>query len=218
MKILIAVPMPDAVAPAFISNLIGIVTKTMRDFPDDEVFFAYKTGVRTDKNRNVLIQRAMENDVDYILWLDADMIYPLDIVSTYMKEDFDIIGCLYFKRLEPYDPIAYIKNPDTSMDTPWLSLSPAKLPQNTVLEVDGLGFGGVMVRKGVYEGMGEDRWMYYDKGFHLPYKNKYGSTHDLVFCRNAQKHGFTIKLHTGVKPGHLAEKVVTEEDWKRFNA
>lgn len=62
--------------------------------------------------------------------------------------------------------------------------------------------------------MGEDKWTHYSPNFHLPYETDEPKiTHDLVFCMDAQKHGAQILLHTGVRPGHLTETVITETEW-----
>lgn len=219
MKIVIGIPAPELVPIKFVESLIGIISYThskSQELGITELNVVHAGGVRTDKNRNTIIQQSLEHDADYILWLDADMVFQHDIVERYFKDvdSFDVIGCLYFKRSYPYSPVAYIKNEDPNAEFPWYSLDPDKLPKNKVLEVDGLGFGGVMVNTNVYKKMGDDKWMNYDTGFHLPFKNKHGSTHDLVWCRNAQKYGYKIYLHTGVLPSHLATKEVTIEDWR----
>lgn len=216
MHLIIGVPCPDLIPIKFVESLIGILSYTKAKLPQvDRIDFIHAGGVRTDKNRNVILKQALELNADYILWLDADMVFPQDIVEKYLEHPFHVIGCLYFKRSEPYDPVAYIRNNDINSLNPWYSLNPDKLDTDTVYEIDGLGFGGMMVDLNVYRKMGDDKWMNYDKGFHLPEKNRDGSTHDLVFCRNAQKYGYKIQLHTGVMPGHIAEKVVTVEDWRK---
>lgn len=121
------------------------------------------------------------------------------------------MGCLYFKRAEPYDTVAYVKGNTLGKYT---QLDPTVLPKDEVIEVDAIGYGGMMVSMNMYAQMCEDKWTHYSDNFHLPYDTetpKY--THDFVFCQDAQKHGAKILLHTGVRPGHISEYVVTEKDW-----
>jgi len=214
MKIAVAVPTPEHVPAIFARNLIGIITSAIKDFPDDDIVYIDKGGVRTDKNRNIMLKALLENDVDYVLWLDADMIYPTNIIKKYMEHKFDVIGCLYFKRSAPHDVVAYVDS--TNPVKPYRMIDPRLLPEDTVIKVTGLGFGGMMVNMDVYRKMGDDKWMNYGPNFHIPEDGEGRTTHDLVFCENAIKHGFEVLLHTGVKPGHIAEYVVTQDDWERY--
>jgi glycosyltransferase involved in cell wall biosynthesis len=177
--------------------------------------FIHAHGVRTDKNRNVILKQALEMGADYILWLDADMVFPHDIIVKFLETPVDVVGCLYFKRSYPFDPIGYVKG--TNPLKPFRCLNPDMIKDNTLLTVDGLGFGGTMVKMDVYRSMGDEMWMNYDSGFHLPFDNEHSLTHDLMFCRKAQEYGYKIHLHTGVRPGHIAERIITDEDWRNVH-
>lgn len=215
MKLAIGVPLPQTVSGSFLQNIISLITYTSKLDFIEELHYIDKGGVRTDKNRNVILQNALERGCTHIFWIDADMLFPHDAVEKLYKAEKDIIGCLYYKRTEPYDPVGYVAG--TNPIKPFRSLRADRLPQDEVVEVDGLGFGGMLVSMDVYKNMGDDKWMVYDKNFHLPFEIEGQLTHDLVFCRKAQEYGYKIHLHTGVKPGHIAEKVVTEDDWFREN-
>lgn len=220
VNIAICVPSSGKVDSAFaLDNLPMIISHTQKNLKNlGDLFVTYHEGVRTDKNRNVMLKRILDNrpDMDYILWLDEDMLYPHDIICKYLQTDFDVIGCLYFKRSEPFYPVGYLKGSNPLK--PYRNLIPHTLEKDTVVEVDGLGFGGMMVNMRVYKAMGEDKWMHYGNHFYLPYDNEDGLTHDLQFCKDAQSYGFKILMHTGVRPGHIASYVVTEKDFYRVKA
>lgn len=218
----IGIPTPDVVNANFsIGNLQGIISHTREHLKDvGEIILCYQSGVRTDRNRNIILDKFIESGkngkrIDYVLWLDADMIYPHDIICKYLEGDFDIMGCLYFKRAEPYAPVAYFKgkNPLKAFN----AVNPLSIEEDKVYEVDALGYGGMMVNMDVYEALGDEKWTKYGSNFHLPYDSIDHLTHDMVFCRTAQQYGFKVTLHGGVRPGHIAEKVVTVDDWKQFN-
>ena len=215
MKIAIAVPMPDHVSDSFTKNLIQIITYTRSNVPDlEELVYINQKGVRTDKNRNVMIKECMEYGFDYILWLDADMVFPHDIIVSYLEaRPFDVMGCVYFKRSYPHDPVMYVHG--TNPLKPYKIVNPLEIVEGTVVEVDGVGFGGVMVNCDVYKAMGDDRYMVYGENFHLPYPTTEQATHDLVWCKKAQEHGFKIFVHTGVHAGHIKERIITIEDFKK---
>lgn len=214
MNIAIAAPLPNTIPQDFPRTLTGIISYTKAHLKDlDQLHYFDKSGVRTDRNRNIILEQALARDVDYILWLDVDMIYPYDIICKYLENDFDVMGCLYFKRAEPFSPIGYIKGDNPAK--PYKPLDPRLLPENTVIEVDALGFGGMMVNMNVYRTMGEDKWMKYSDNFHLPYETDEPKfTHDILFCKTAQEHGAKIMLHTGVKPAHMGEIAIVQKHWE----
>lgn len=212
MKILIAVPLPESVSNSFYSNLIEIISYTKKNLKGlKDLSYSTKSGVRTDKNRNVLIDEALQGGYDYVLWLDADMVYPVDIIVKYFEHKFKIIGCVYFKRKHPYHPVLYVNG--TNPVKPYKMVDPTKLEPNKIYEVDGLGFGGVMVDTEVYRTMGGDKYMNYGLNYHLPYETTDQLTHDLVWCKKAKEYGYKIFVHTGVYAGHITERIITVDDF-----
>lgn len=213
INIAIAVPLPNQVPQDFPRTLTSIIAYTRNNLKGlDQLHYFDKSGVRTDRNRNIILEQILKHDIDYVLWLDVDMIYPPDIICKYLVNDFDVMGCLYFKRAEPFDPVGYIKGDNPIK--PYKPLDVRLIPKDTILEVDGIGFGGMMVNMNVYKMMGEDKWMKYSDNFHLPYEtNEPKLTHDLLFCKKAQEYGAKILLHTGVRPAHMGEIAITEKHW-----
>lgn len=208
----ICVPSPDMIDPNFMDCVLSIYAYTVRNLPHVQLLFEYATGVRTDRNRNGMLQHCLESDVDYILWLDADMIFQPQIIEKYLKADKDIIGCKYYKRGAPFSPVFYKRSKDHEWK--YTPVDPDSLPKGQeIVELDALGFGGMMVKTDVYRKMGEDMWMNYGKNFHIPGAEEDALTHDINFCRKAQEHGFKIHLHTGVLASHIGRFEVTEANW-----
>jgi len=209
----VGIPSPDVVNPQFtMDNLLGIIGHTREHLKDlDNILINYQTGVRTDRNRNIILERFLKQGVDYVLWLDCDMLYPHDIIVKYLEHDVDIMGCLYFKRTEPYDPVGYAPGSARGKYRP---LNPVLIRPDTIYEVPGIGYGGMMVNTRVYEGLGDEKWTRYSDDFYMP--GDVGQlTHDLMFCKTAIEHGFVVQLHGGVRPGHIGNRVVTEKDFIR---
>lgn len=214
MKIAIGIPSPQWVHPDFaLTNLPAIVYHSKTHIKDIELYTLYKTGVMTSSNRNWILKQCLEQDIDGILWLDTDMLYPPDILEKYLASKKDIIGSVYFKRSEPYDPIVYLKGPNPKK--PYQILDVTKLPKNQPFPVDGLGFGGMYVDMKVYKAMGDDKWMHYGKNFGIPMELEDQESHDLIFCKTAQKYGFKLFVHSGVQSIHIGEKMIEMKDWKR---
>jgi hypothetical protein len=217
MKIGIGIPVPERVHPDFaIHSLTNIISHTRQNMPEAELFIRYQGGVRTDRNRNSILQEFIEHKMDYVLWLDADMVYPSDIIERYfdlekLHGEMSVIGCLYFKRSDDHRPIGYVDSGKES--TPYRPLMPQLIRKGKIYEVTGLGYGGMMVPMKVYDALRDDKWTHYGKNFHNPAASVGNLTHDLEFCKTVKDHGFKLFLHGSVRPGHIGEKLVTEEDF-----
>lgn len=213
MKLLLGMPTSTEVDAQFaLENLPAIISYTKKRFPQLELKSSFKTGVRTDSNRNWILNEALKANVDYILWLDTDEIYPHNIVEKLLLAKKDIVGTCYYKRTPPYSPVVYVDNSDANkIVSPYRPIDIPFIPRGKVLEVTGIGFGGMLVRADVYRSMGEDKWMTYGKNFHIPLELPHKESHDLIFCQTARKYGYKIFIHTSVRAGHIARQVVTEK-------
>lgn len=217
IRIGIGIPCPDAVHPDFaIHTLTNIISYTKKKLPDVELFIRYQQGVRTDRNRNIILTEFIEQEMDYVLWLDADMVFPPDIIERYLEleklhGEMSVIGCLYFKRSDEHNPIGYIDSGNP--ERPFRPLMPQLIKRGKIYEVTGLGYGGMLVPMKVYEKMGEKKWTKYGENFHNPHATTGNLTHDLVFCKDVKEAGFKLFLHGSVRPGHIGEKLITEQDF-----
>lgn len=216
-------PSPQYVSPEFaLDNLPAIIAHTKKLDIVKNVFIAYQKGVRTDRNRNQILKMALDQgDIDVILWLDVDMLYPHDILEKILsskvaqKKDKWIIGSIYFKRGKPYEPILYVKSDKKGV---FNSVDPRTLKENSLVKVDALGYGGMCVSMKAFEAMGEDKWTKYGKDFHLPFKGENRETHDLNFCTNAGKYKIPIYVQSDLKCGHIGDQVITMDTWiNHFN-
>ena len=79
------------------------------------------------------------------------MLYPLNIVEKLLGAEKDIIGTIYYKRSAPYTPVVYKFSGDPLL--PYRPIDTPYIPKGKIVEVDGLGFGGMLVKTSVYETM-----------------------------------------------------------------
>lgn len=211
MHVGIAIPTPQFISAQFaLGNLPQIISDAKKK--GHKVSLLYKSGVRTDSNRNHMLKEYLKTDVDYVLWLDADQIYPANIVDKLVSANVDIIGSVYYKRSEPHDPVVYLRNKkEVNQYTP---VDLREYPK-VHLEVDGIGFGGMLVKMDVYRKLGDEKWMRYGDNFANPTKDTGKESHDLIFCQTAQKYGYKIYVHNGVRCYHLSEVPIGEKDYAR---
>lgn len=199
-----------------IHTLQNLVTYTRSTNPNIDIVVRYEIGTRTDRNRNIILKDFIKEKVDYVLWLDADMTFPPQMIERYLeipeiKDKKAIAGCLYFKRSDDHKPIAYTDSNDPQR--PFRPIMPQLIKPGMIYKVSGLGYGGMMVPMKVYDKLGDRKWTRYGENFHDPEATTGNLTHDLVFCQDVKKAGFDVCLHGSIRPGHLGTKLITEHDF-----
>lgn len=201
VKILIAVPCMDQVAAGFAQSLA-----TLNKVGKCQVSFI--CGSLIYDARNKLAAQALQEPVnaDYVMWFDSDMTFAPGTMKKLLQDmeelpDASIISGLYFRRSDPYTPVAFqtLDISDTN-EAKWTDYT-GEL--EGIHEVGGVGFGCVLVKTSViYECFAK-----YGTCF-----SPIGSVgEDLSFCWRAKQLGYKTYLDTDIKCGHLGHVVVTEE-------
>ena len=209
--VVIGIPTPEYVHSDFaLANLPQIINVAKKK--GYKLSLMSKTGVRTDSNRNQILNTVLKSDADAILWLDADMVYDVDIVDKLYTADKNVIGTTYYKRSYPYYPVVYVKNGNEV--NPYSPVDLGDKPEIPLI-VDGIGFGGMMVKTSFYRSLGEDMWHRYGDNFQIPTATTKKESHDLVFCQTTQEHGSEVWIHNGCKALHIESRPVGEVEFRR---
>ena len=201
---MVAIPCMDQTSTLFdqcLDNLIpvGEISKTRN--PGSLVYIS----------RNSLSEVAIREGLDYVLWIDSDMVFEPDLMQRLMKrmdEGCDIVAPLFFRRRAPFSPVIYktIKlgiTPDENIINGY-----SDYPKDSLFEVDACGFGCVMMRVSVLEKVLNEQ-----KALFTPYA-QFGE--DLSFCLRARRSGFKIYCDSSIKVGHISQTVVTEETYLQY--
>lgn len=53
--------------------------------------------------RNMCVQGALQNDANYLMFIDSDMTFPGEAIDTLLAHKKDIVGCTYRRRGPPFD-------------------------------------------------------------------------------------------------------------------
>ena len=203
MKVLIAVPCMDSVPSQFAQALatLGKVDKTV---------VAFQIGSLIYNSRNDLAAIAIQQEADFIFWLDSDMVFGSDtlvrMLELYNKGAGDILTGLYFRRVGPFSPVlfkelwideeknAHFSEFDEIPDEPF--------------EVAGCGFGCVLMPTEI----AIDLLAKYGNLFN-PIE---GTGEDLAFCWRARESGYKIVCDPSVRLGHVGHHVITREFWENY--
>jgi len=203
MKTMIAIPCMDTVQTEFAQSL-------MRLKPVGEVYHSFLACSLIYKSRNDLADMAIKSGADYVLWLDSDMVFSSDLMIDLMKdmEGRDIVSGIYHMRRPPYKPVLWktlrqgiIPQDNESED--W-----DDYPKDGIFEIDGCGFGCVMMRASILQTI-VDR--YHDLFAPLP-----GYGEDLSFCIRAKSCGFKIHADPKIQLGHKASIIITDQSFEAY--
>lgn len=197
MKTLIAVPCMDMVSAPFAQSLA-----TLGKSGDCVVSFII--GSLIYESRDKLAKQAISLGADYVLWFDSDMLIPADTMQKmvkHMQDGKDFVTGLYFRRRSPYTPVIFSKLDIDGNGCTWDNYN--EYPKDSVFEVEGCGFGCVMIKTEVLIDVASKEGKIFE-----PVN---GMGEDLAFCHRARKNGYKIYCDSSIKLGHCGQVMVTED-------
>lgn len=175
-------------------------------------FYWFTTGrLLTPLAREKLIKQALQEDCDYIIMMDNDMLYPIDTIESLLgdmleRPEIDILAPLAFMRQEPHLAVMYTvkEGYDAQRNSDYYINSFVKnYPKDRLVECDAVGFGAVCIKMDIVKRMQE------------PYCfSTTGSGEDIYFCVKARKEAKArIFMDTRIKLGHLGKNIVIDEEY-----
>lgn len=182
------------------------------------------------EGRHMLVAEALNWGADYLLWADADHVFPPDTICRLWARNVQIVGCNYSRRGTPTAPTAAkIVTDDLGEDHKNLCYTTMEKWHDDLLEeVDHLGLGLCLMRMDCFDALqvkaeeeGKDTFMPLfmftpTEGF----KGMIGE--DVYFFKKLKEAGIPIYLDHGVswEVGHIHKIVLTnhhavkqEQDW-----
>jgi len=180
MRVAILMPARGQMEVSTAFDLVAMCAYTIKTTKHDIDLFT-SSGTLIFDQRNKLVETALENKADYLLFVDADMRFPKDTLKILMAHDKDIIGVNATTRAEPVNPTArniHI-NEDGSVD--WVAVySNAK---SGVEKVDGIGCGIMLIKQSVIKKM-EKPYFYFEQLLNNKILGE-----DIYFCIKAKDAG-----------------------------
>ena len=197
--ICIGMPINREVTAESFSSLMMLYSHLNKNY---RVSFTTSIATYLHEGRHLIVKNAYEIHkqvpVDYMLWLDSDMVYtPNDfdvLLRLAKKKDLSFVSGLYFtKRSKACRPVYMVQYPDG------MRLAD-NYPENTLLSVDGVGFGFFLCK-------GQAIFDLYKKYKLKLFKLENGNDgrmvgEDIVFSRCVKEAGYKLYVYTGVCLGH----------------
>jgi FkbM family methyltransferase len=191
--ILIAVPTNKYIEP-----------ETMKAIYDLEVPEGYRTefqffyGYQIDQIRNLIAHWA--ENFDYLFSVDSDIVFPKDTLRKMLSHNVPMVSGLYIQRKPGQHILELYRNG-------------SNIPYNQIrgqglIEVDGCGFGCVLVNSNVIRGIGYPQFVYKSA---LDHRNTLSE--DNYFCMKAKERGFKIYADTSILCEHIGNtKFIVDEN------
>ena len=200
MKLMIAVPSVDYMHFKFVECLTKLMHR-LDEIEDLSYDVEIKGGSLVYLARDELTEKAISGNYDKVLWLDADMVFDSDIYDKLSEIKADMVTGMYVSRH------------NDNMSCVFSSLIPAirigKVEGEEPIDIMACGFGGVLIKADVLERVFRE--------FGSCFRPDQGFGEDLTFCKRVNKlGGYSMKLHPGVKLGHIGQSVIMPDKSVNF--
>lgn len=179
-----------------------------------EITFAWFTGFpRVDAMRDSALQQALRDGFSHVLFLDADMIWPSNVLERMLRHHAaGIVGGLYLLKGPPYSPVALgniVERKDGVDRYAYQTDYGTEL-----VAVNVLGMGCTLIPLEAVRRLGARPWFeYQDDGEGWPRVSE-----DVPFCRKAKAAGVPVLFDPTVKCGHVTTQVIDERFHRRYQA
>jgi len=207
MKIMIAVPCMSSVPVDFTESILDL-------HKPEGTRVCFKKNSLVYDARNLLSLHAIEQNFDYVFWMDSDMVVPPDTLTkliNHASAGYDMITGLYFKRTIPTLPVIYDELNSPAQDEDGHIIRRiheyTDYPQNALFPVEGCGFGCVLTSVSLLKTV----WDKFGPAF-SPYP---WAGEDLSFCYRAKQTGIRMYCDSTIQCGHVGNIVFTEHMYRR---
>lgn len=168
-------------------------------------------GEDTAQSRNRLVRHAIRSGAGWLLWIDADMVFPPDALMRLLAYDLDIVGVDYRLRGPPFKRIGLFMRDGDPKRTTHVNRAEAAAQQTGLVEMAVLGLGFVLVRASVFRKLPPPWFGRTWSREHASLGNPDGfSTEDSYFCSVARHHGYSVwcDLDLSAQIQHVGEATV----------
>lgn len=198
MKLLIAIPSLDYMNAEFVKCLTALVCR----LKDDEIDFdvVIQTGTLVYVARDKLAKKAINEHYDSVLWLDADMVFPADLLDRLTECGKSFVVGICHSRREPYASCLFKS---------FLPVERYEEYPDDVFEIAGCGLACALTATKILRDV-----CFANGGSCFCPTPKLGE--DLAFCRRAKECGYKIYAEPTARIGHIGHITVYPETHDLF--
>ena len=200
---MVCMPTFDSVIKSKTAESLGNALERLHEgrFYDDVVTHRYPRGYDIARARNFMVRWALEDNADYLLMVDSDMVIPQDAIYNLLEDDVDVALGYYARGTSDDGETAFTKMggsaPYNVRDFKAMRESGQHLVQ-----VNRAGMGFALIETSVF-GRIQKPWFYYED-----HADGSGLSEDYWFCRQCQNAGIRVYVDTRVGCGHIKDRVL----------
>lgn len=154
------------------------------------------------RNRNVIIETALQNGFTHILFLDDDVVVRPDIIKKLLAHDKDIVTGLYLMRNHPHFPILF----DESYQNNYCRFQILHKGRRGLVEAVNTGLGACMFKIEVFEKMSDDKpWIRLGQ---IAQEKDHWCDDIEFFNRCREKYGYKLWCDLECPVGHMVSGTV----------
>lgn len=177
-----------AVEQPVYSNHIQFFYRLGKHFPNDTFAINTPRRLSIDRMRNMTAKVALEMEADYLMFIDDDVVVPIDCLQKLLAVDADIVAGWTLIRGYPFQNMFFHKD-----DNQGLIVDTKMYEPEGIIDVDAVGFSCALIKCSLLKKLPPP---YFVTGTH--------NTEDIYFCVKA-RHFFpdtTIKVDLSITTAH----------------
>ncbi|MBI4137102.1 methyltransferase domain-containing protein, partial [Candidatus Roizmanbacteria bacterium] len=195
--ICILIPTYGNIPSGFLSPFLSLMVYSQQSY---KIHIVTQEGQPVDNNRNMLVEKALEQKPDYIFFLDSDMACPQETIDRLIyilkEKNADMVTGLYFHKSKPYYPVIrqYKHGLFWNIENPSLG---------NIIEIGGAGMGCCVIRPSVFGKISKPWFRFiYEEG-----TNDIKLGEDVSFCKKMLENGMKMYCDTGLCAAHIGASI-----------
>lgn len=199
MKVLVAINNLTSVSQLAYSNHCQFWYRLGKNLPEVDFGLCNPRRMSIDRMRNFSARATLDNDFDYLLFIDDDVLLPFNAVQRLLAADKDIIAGVTLIRGYPYHPMIFnFMGPQLAADgrTHFVDdYTQLADKQSGLLECDAVGFSLCLIKSRVIRELKPPYFITIDGK----------CTEDVYFCNKAklERPGTQVWVDTQVHTAHI---------------
>lgn len=163
--------------------------------------FTTSRGTPIDMARNEIVRSAQEHEVEWLFFLDTDVICPPDTIQRLMAHNLPIVSGLYYTRAPPIEPAVW-KEVDGGKQA--IPFTPGQM-----VEADFIGAGCLLIHMSVFDHI-DKPYFEWTLSFEDPNDHGKGKSEDFYWCKKVRERGYKIYVDTSVQCRHGISNAYTD--------
>ena len=197
MKILIGIPHTGSILTPCVKSLLSV---DLSDFEHKKIYF--EQGSLLHFQRNNLVQKAVDEEADYLFFVDSDVGFPQDTVKKLVAHKKEIVSGLYFSKILPFLPVLYTKLKKKGY------VQRIEYPEG-LFETDAVGAGCLLIKTSAFKKIKKPYFSFSERDV----VEGQPLSEDIYFCEKARAAGLKVHCDSSVKCSHHGHHAVTERSF-----